>query len=47
MPVILPAHHWDLWLDRSEHDVAKLSSLLISAPDELLQLHPVTTEVNS
>jgi putative SOS response-associated peptidase YedK len=47
MPVILPPEHWELWLDRTDHDVAKLSSLLLPAPDELLQLHPVSTEVNS
>jgi putative SOS response-associated peptidase YedK len=47
MPVILAAHHWELWLDRTEHDLAKLSSLLLPAPDELLQLHPVSSAVNS
>jgi putative SOS response-associated peptidase YedK len=47
MPVILQADHWDLWLGRTEHDVAGLSSLLLPAPDDLLQLHPVSTEVNS
>jgi putative SOS response-associated peptidase YedK len=47
MPVILPPEHWELWLDRTEHDVAELSALLLPAPDELLQLHPVSSEVNS
>ena len=47
MPVILPEHHWARWLDRAEHDVAELSSLLLPAPDDLLHLHPVSTEVNS
>jgi putative SOS response-associated peptidase YedK len=47
MPVILHAHHWERWLDRADHDVAELASLLLPAPDELFQLHPVSTEVNS
>jgi putative SOS response-associated peptidase YedK len=47
MPVILFPEHWDVWLDREEHDVAKLSSLLLPALDELLQLHPVSSAVNS
>jgi putative SOS response-associated peptidase YedK len=47
MPVILFAHHWELWLDRTEHDVTKLSSLLLPADDALLQLHPVSSAVNS
>jgi putative SOS response-associated peptidase YedK len=47
MPVILPAEHWEQWLDRTNHDVAGLSTLLAPAPDDLLRLHPVGTEVNS
>ncbi|MGH9043136.1 MAG: SOS response-associated peptidase [Acidimicrobiia bacterium] len=47
MPVILPPEHWEVWLDRDEHDLALLSSLLVPAPDELLQPRPVGTEVNS
>ena len=46
-PVILPAANWETWLGRSEHDLAELSSLLLPAPDDLLRLHPVSTEVNS
>jgi putative SOS response-associated peptidase YedK len=47
MPVILPSEDWEQWLDRTEHDVAELSSLLLPAPDELLQAQPVGTDVNS
>jgi putative SOS response-associated peptidase YedK len=43
MPVILPPEHWELWF--TEHDVTELSSLLLPAPDDLLQLH--TAAVNS
>jgi putative SOS response-associated peptidase YedK len=47
MPVILPGDHWEQWLDRTEHDVAQLGSLLLPAPDDLLQVHPVSSAVNS
>jgi putative SOS response-associated peptidase YedK len=47
MPVILPEEHWDLWLDRTEDDLALLHSLLVPAPDDLLRLRPVGTMVNS
>jgi putative SOS response-associated peptidase YedK len=47
MPVILPPEHWELWLDRTEDDLALLSGLLTPAPDELLDLRPVGTAVNS
>jgi putative SOS response-associated peptidase YedK len=47
MPVFLPPEHWELWLDRTEDDLALLSSLLVPAPDELLELRPVSRQVNS
>jgi putative SOS response-associated peptidase YedK len=47
MPVILPPEHWELWLDRTEDDLALLHSLLVPAPDGLLRLRPVGTMVNS
>lgn len=47
MPVILAPEHWEAWLDRDEHDVGWLSSLLVPAPEDLLQIRPVGTGVNS
>lgn len=47
MPVILPAEHWDPWLDAEHQDVADLSALLLPAPEEVLELQPVSTQVNN
>jgi putative SOS response-associated peptidase YedK len=46
MPVILAATRWDDWLDPgSDHDAVR--SLLVPAPDGLLEVHPVSTAVNN
>lgn len=47
MPVILDPVHWDEWLDPSTTDTARLSELLVPAPDEVLTMHRVGTAVNS
>jgi putative SOS response-associated peptidase YedK len=47
MPVILPPKAWDTWLDPQEHDLDVLGRLLVPAPASLLDLHPVSTEVNT
>lgn len=47
MPVILPADVWDVWLDPEVTDVDLLIGLLRPCPDDLLQLVPVGTAVNS
>lgn len=47
MPVILPESVWEAWLDPSNQDVESLHQLLIPAPDELLTMHPVSTDVNN
>lgn len=47
MPVVLPPSAWDEWLDPSNDDTASLEKLLAPAPDDLLELYPVSTEVNS
>lgn len=47
MPVILPPATWDRWLDRDEHDLDLLSTLLVPAPDSLLTIHPVSTLVSN
>lgn len=46
MPVILPASAWETWLDPRQHDVERLSGLLVPAPDTLLTTRPVSTAVN-
>ncbi|MGZ4713450.1 MAG: SOS response-associated peptidase [Acidimicrobiia bacterium] len=47
MPVMLDRSEWSGWLDRAEHDVAALTTLLDPAPDDLLELWPVGPRVNS
>jgi putative SOS response-associated peptidase YedK len=47
MPVILPRSTWDTWLDPTNHDVEQLQSLLVPADDDILTMHPVSTEVNN
>ena len=47
MPVILPREVWAEWLDPEIGDVATLGRLLVPAPSSMLELHPVSTEVNN
>ena len=47
MPVILPQSAWATWLDPANDDIAALSGLLLPAPDSLLDVHPVSTDVNN
>ncbi len=47
MPVILAADAWDVWLDPDVTDVDLLTGLLRPCPDDLLELVPVGTAVNS
>lgn len=47
MPVVLPPEVWDTWLDPANEDADSLEKLLVPAPDDLLELYPVSTEVNS
>ena len=46
MPVILPASAWSTWLDRENQDIEALGRLLVPAPNELLTMHPISTDVN-
>lgn len=46
MPVVLPPDAWDTWLDRSNEDVDAMAKLLKPAPEKLLELYPVSTDVN-
>lgn len=47
MPVLLPPPVWHAWLDPDNHDLDGLTALLVPAPDELLEMHPVSTAVNN
>jgi putative SOS response-associated peptidase YedK len=47
MPVILPTAMWELWLDPLNDNIDMLASLLVPAPDDLLTMHEVATDVNN
>jgi putative SOS response-associated peptidase YedK len=47
MPVILNRNDYGLWLDPKIEDAARLQSLLVAAPEEDLELVPVSRAVNS
>jgi putative SOS response-associated peptidase YedK len=47
MPVMLPEPTWDTWLNPAEVQRDRLEALLVPAPDEELELWPVSTRVNS
>jgi putative SOS response-associated peptidase YedK len=47
MPVILPPSEYDLWLDRDVNDTEKLKSLLVPFNDQLMDVYPVSSIVNS
>jgi putative SOS response-associated peptidase YedK len=47
MPVLLAASDWAAWLDYQNRDIDHLASLLVPAPNDLLTMHPVSTDVNS
>ena len=47
MPMILPRRSWKQWLDPSNDDVDALQSLLVPAPEELLEHWPVSVDVNN
>jgi len=47
MPVLLPASAWAQWLDPTNDDLEALGGLLVPAPDDVLVMHPVSTEVNN
>ena len=47
MPVILPASAWARWLDPATDDIEALQALLVPAPDSLLTMHKVSTDVNN
>jgi putative SOS response-associated peptidase YedK len=47
MPVLLPASRWAEWLDRENRDIEALATLLVPAPNDLLTMHAVSTDVNN
>jgi len=47
MPVLLPRSRWAEWLDPAKDDLVSLGGLLVPAPDDVLTMHPVSTEVNN
>jgi putative SOS response-associated peptidase YedK len=47
MPVILPRAMWSMWLDPANQHVDVLAKLLVPAPDTLLEMHEVATDVNN
>ena len=47
MPVILSRHDWAQWLTTQNGDLASLSALLVPAPNDVLVMHPVSTQVNN
>jgi len=46
MPVILSASAWSVWMN-PDTDPGSLESLMVPASEHLLEMHPVSTEVNS
>jgi putative SOS response-associated peptidase YedK len=47
MPVLLPKAMWEMWLDPTNDHVEILSQLLVPAPENVLTMHQVSTEVNN
>ena len=47
MPVILPQSLWHKWLNPTETDTDALLAMLVPAPDTLLTMHKVSTDVNN
>lgn len=46
MPVIVPPAAFDLWLDSGTVDAKTAESLILPAPDDLLEAYPVSPAVN-
>ena len=47
MPVLLAPPAWEQWLDPGNAQTDELQKLLVPAPDELLVVRAVSTEVNN
>ena len=47
MPVILASDRWEQWLNPANDDPEVLRAMLLSAPNDVLTMHAVSTQVNS
>jgi putative SOS response-associated peptidase YedK len=47
MPVVLGREDWGPWLDEDNDDLDTLGKLLVPAPPRVIELHPVSTDVNN
>lgn len=47
MPAILPPDVWSRWLDPAFDDASLLAQWLVPAPDDVLEMYPVSTLVNN
>lgn len=47
MPVILEPENFAHWLDPDVTDVNDISTLMVPAPNSIVTMHPVSTEVNN
>jgi putative SOS response-associated peptidase YedK len=47
MPVILPERLWAAWLDPHNNDISELTAMLRPAANDVLVMHPVSTDVNN
>jgi len=47
MPALLPKAMWHLWLDPNNQNIEMLQKLLVPAPDDVLTMHEVSTDVNN
>ncbi|MBS1838520.1 MAG: SOS response-associated peptidase [Actinobacteria bacterium] len=47
MPIILPPSEWATWLSPEVDDTEMLGRLLVPAPDGLIAMHAVSTDVNN
>jgi putative SOS response-associated peptidase YedK len=47
MPAVLDEADWDTWLDPATEDLGGLEAMLQPAPDDWLEVYPVSTRVNS
>jgi putative SOS response-associated peptidase YedK len=47
MPVVLAHDAWAAWLDPANRDVEGIGRLLVPVPDEVLEIYPVSTLVNT
>jgi len=47
MPVILHPSEYPHWLDRDQRDPVKLTRLFEPFPADIMEMHPVSSQVNS